>query len=64
MFGQLAQVWVKYMDAEPKVLILPPIETLLDALHGEFPADWRGFFRSATGDLVINHECGGRAKRS
>jgi hypothetical protein len=37
MFGQLAQVWVKYMDAEPKVLILPPIETLLDALHGEFP---------------------------
>jgi len=37
MFGQFAQVWVKYMDAEPKALILPPIETLLDALHGEFP---------------------------
>jgi hypothetical protein len=35
--GQMAQVWVSYMDAEPKVLILPPVETLLDALRGAFP---------------------------
>jgi hypothetical protein len=34
---QQYQVWVSYMDAEPKVLILPPVETLLDALHGAFP---------------------------
>jgi hypothetical protein len=35
--GQMAQVWVSYMDAEPKVLILPPVETLLDALRSAFP---------------------------
>ena len=35
--GQMAQVWVSYIDAEPKVLILPPVETLLDALRGAFP---------------------------
>jgi hypothetical protein len=35
--GQLAQVWVSHMDAEPKVLILPPVETLLDALGAAFP---------------------------
>jgi hypothetical protein len=35
--GQLAQVWVSHMDAEPKVLILPPVETLLGALGAAFP---------------------------